>query len=160
MDHWVNFAMVAGGASAALVGLLFVSVSIRADTIAHSLSLKSRLAQVLVIFLGLLISCVLIALPNPADWVLGAELLATSVAMSAALTYLSRRAVRSRSSEPLEKTLNRLNPNISTTVLIGLSGVALLFGIEAGLFLLALAVVVGFVGGGLGAWLVLVRPDG
>ncbi|WP_426520593.1 hypothetical protein ACPPVQ_08595 [Diaminobutyricibacter sp. McL0618] len=160
MDRWVNFAIVAGGASAAFVGLLFVSVSIRADTIAHSPSLRARLAQVLTIFLGILISCVLITLPNPADWVVGAELLATSAAMSASLIFLGRRAVRNRDSDPLERTLDRLNPNVTTAVLIGLSGVALLFGIESGLFLLSLAVIVGFVGGGLGAWLVLVRPDG
>jgi hypothetical protein len=45
-------------------------------------------------------------------------------------------------------------------VCIGLSGLLLVFGIEAGFFFLALAVIVGFVGGSFGAWLVLVRPNG
>ena len=160
MEAWSNFAVVAGGAAAALVGLLFVSVSIRADAISHSLALRSRLAQVLTIFLGILISCMLVSLPNPADWVLGVELVVTAVVVATSLILLGRRARRDRERDALERMLDRINPNVVTSVLIGLSGVALLFGIESGLFFLALAVVVGFVGGAFGAWLVLVRPNG
>ena len=160
MESWANFAVVAGGAAAALVGLLFVAVSIRADAISHSLALRSRLAQVLTIFLGILISCVLVSLPNPADWVLGVELLVTAVVVATSLILLGRRARRDRERDALERMLDRINPNVVTSVLIGLSGIALLFGIESGLFFLAIAVVVGFVGGAFGAWLVLVRPNG
>ena len=42
-------------------------------------------------------------------------------------------------------------------MLVALAGVALVFGLDAGLFLLALATIIGFVGGVIGAWLVLVR---
>jgi multisubunit Na+/H+ antiporter MnhB subunit len=115
---------------------------------------------VLTIFLGLLGSCILVSLPNPADWVLGTELIVAALLMGAAFIVLNHRADRSASRESLEKALDRLNPNITTAVLVGLSGVALVFGLEAGLFLLALATLVGFVGGVIGAWLVLVRPEG
>jgi hypothetical protein len=160
MDGWGDFAVIAGGASAALVGLLFVAVSIRADTIAHSLSLRSRLAQVLTLFLGILASCIAVSLPNPATWVLGIELLVIAATVTTALILLDKRAKRDREPDPLERILDRINPNVTTAVLIALSGLVLVFGIGAGLFLLALAVVVGFVGGVFGAWLVLVRPKG
>jgi hypothetical protein len=159
MDGWAEFTVITGGAAAALVGLLFVAVSIRADLIAQSRSLRSRLAQILTIFLGLLGAAIFVSLPNPAPWVLGIELLVASVLMTVAFIVLNHRA-ESGERNPLEKVLDRLNPNITTAVLVGLSGLALILGFEAGLFLLALAAVVGFVGGAIGAWFVLVRPQG
>lgn len=155
---WSEFIVIAGSASAALVGLLFVAVSIRADTIAASKGLRSRVAQVLTIFLGLLGSCILVSLPNPADWVLGAELIVAALLMGASFIVLNYRADRGAPRKSLEKVLDRLNPNVATAVLIGLSGVALVLGFEAGLFLLALATLLGLVDGVIGAWLVLVRP--
>jgi hypothetical protein len=160
MKGWAEFAVISGGAAAALVGLLFVAVSIRADVIARSRGLRSRLAQVLTIFLGLLGSSILISLPNPAVWVLGVELIVASLLVSTALIVLDHRAERSSDRQPLEKVLDRLNPNVTTGVLIGLSGLSLVLGYEQGLFLLPLAAMVGFVGGAVGAWLVLVRPEG
>lgn len=160
MQEWAEFTVITGGAAAALVGLLFVAVSIRADVIAKSRGLRSRLAQILTIFLGLLASSIAVSLPNPALWVLGIELLIISLLVSAALIVLDHRAERSGDRQSLEKVLDRLNPNVTTGVLIGLSGLALILGFEPGLFLLPLAAIVGFVGGAIGAWLVLVRPDG
>ncbi len=160
MEHWTDFAVITGGAAAALVGLLFVSVSMRADVIAKSKGLRSRLAQILTIFLGILGSCILVALPNPAEWVLGIELIVAALALGAAFIVLDHRAERGGDRVPLETVLDRLNPNVTTAVLIGLAGITLLFGITAGLFFLALAALVAFVGGAIGAWLVLVRPEG
>ena len=148
-----------GGAAAGLVGLLFVAVSIRADVVARSQALRSRLAQILTIFLGLLCSAICMSLPNPAPWILGAELVAVAVAMGTAFIVLGRRAESTEVSR-LGRVLERVNPNVTTAVLVGLGGVAVCFGFEQGLFLLAVAAIVGFVGGAIGAWLVLVRPDG
>jgi hypothetical protein len=160
MEAWTQFTVITGGAAAALVGLLFVAVSIRAELIAHTKRLRARLAKVLTIFLGLLVSSIAIALPNPTVWILGIELIAVSMVMSAAFLALNRRSEHGDDRQPLERVLDRLSPTVTTAVLTGVCGVALLFGIESGLFVFALAAVVGFVGGVTGAWLVLVRPNG
>ncbi|MGO4594961.1 hypothetical protein AB4Z18_14195 [Leifsonia sp. 2TAF2] len=159
MERWTDFAVILGGSMGALVGLLFVAVSIRADAIAHSHRLRARVAQILAIFLGLLIAAILTALPNPTLWALGVELLALAVGLAASLWALGSRARRIPERQRLEKTLDRLNPDVTTVVLIALCAVGLLFGLTWALFLLALAAIVGIVGGGVGAWLVLVRPD-
>ena len=159
MQEWADFAVITGGAAAALVGLLFVAVSIRADFVARSRAVRSRLAQTLTIFLGLLGSSVLLALPNPALWILGVELLAASILMGTAHVVLNQRAARGADRKRLGTILDRINPNVTTAVLIGLCGLVLLFGFEAGLFLLAAAALVGFVGGAISAWLVLVLPE-
>lgn len=160
MEGWGEFAVIIGGAAAALVGLLFVAVSIRADVIARSKALRSRLAQILTIFLGVLGSSIMVSLPNPAKWLLGIELIAVALMVGAALIVLDHRAERGSDRGSLEKVLDRINPNVTTAVLIGMSGLALVLRFEGGLFLLALAALVGFVGGAIGAWLVLVRPEG
>ena len=48
---WAGFAEVIGGASGALTGLLFVSVSLNATRIAGHQGLRSSAAQTLVLFL-------------------------------------------------------------------------------------------------------------
>jgi hypothetical protein len=159
VEAWTDFAVIAGGAAAALVGLLFVSVSIRADVISKSKGLRSRIAQILTIFLGILSACVFVALPNPAEWVLGIELVVTSLAIGAAFIVLDHRAERGGDA-PLATVLDRLNPNVTTAVLVGLAGLTLVLGQTWGLYFLAAASIVAFVGGAVGAWLVLVRADG
>ena len=159
MAGWGDFAVITGGASAALVGLLFVAVSIRADHIAESKALRSRLAQILTIFLGVLTASIAIALPNPAGWVLGVELIVVSLMMGAALIVMNRHAERADAVSSLEGVLAKINPNFTTAVLTGLGGLCLVFGLTEGLFLIAGAALFAFVGGVIGAWLVLVRPD-
>jgi uncharacterized protein YhhL (DUF1145 family) len=158
MPGWGDFAVITGGSSAALVGLLFVAVSIRADHVGESRALRSRLAQILTIFLGVLMASIAIALPNPAGWVLGVELIVVSLMMGAALIVLNGRAERADSVSSLEGVLARINPNFTTAVLMCLGGLCLAFGLPEGLFLIAVAALVAFVGGVIGAWLVLVRP--
>jgi uncharacterized protein YhhL (DUF1145 family) len=159
MPGWGDFAVITGGASAALVGLLFVAVSIRAEHIAESKALRSRLAQILTIFLGVLIASTAIALPNPAGWVLGVELVAVSLMMGVALIVMNGHAKRADTVSSLEGLLAKINPNLTTAALICVGGLCLVFGLTEGLFLIVVAALFAFVGGVIGAWLVLVRPD-
>jgi hypothetical protein len=158
IEGWTDFAVIAGGASAALLGLLFVAVSIRAEAIAAAAELRSRVAQILTVFLALLTACIAVGIPNPAGWILGVELLVVASVAGTVLAVLDHRAKAEAAGRRVAMILDRINPNVITSVLIGLAGLALLFGFGAGLFLLAGAVVVGFVGGVAGAWIVLITP--
>jgi hypothetical protein len=51
VSGWGDFAVVMGAATAALLGLLFVAVSIRVETIARSTELRERSAQTLTLLL-------------------------------------------------------------------------------------------------------------
>ena len=50
MKAWDTFAQIIGTAAAALIGLLFVAVSIRIASIARSQELRNRAAQTLSLF--------------------------------------------------------------------------------------------------------------
>jgi hypothetical protein len=76
---WRDFAVTVAGLAGALVGPLFVAVSIKSDVLARSRSLSSRAAQTLVLFMIPAITAVLLVAPQ-SELALGAELLAVSAA--------------------------------------------------------------------------------
>ena len=92
MSGWSDFAVVTGAATAALLGLLFVAVSIRVETIAKSAELRNRSAQTLTLLLTGLLFAVLLAVPDQSNGALGVEYLALALVVIAVALILDRRA--------------------------------------------------------------------
>ena len=61
MSGWADFAVVLGAATASLLGLLFVAVSIRVEAIAKSAELRNRSAQTMTLLLTGVLVAVLLA---------------------------------------------------------------------------------------------------
>jgi hypothetical protein len=80
---WDTFAVIIGGAAGALVGLLFVSVSIRIEVISASPDFRSRAGETLSLFMTVLLVAVLLAIPDQRPWEFGVELLVLAVAWRA-----------------------------------------------------------------------------
>ena len=79
MHEWDTFAVVLGGSAGALVGLLFVALSIHAQRISASADLRGRAAQTMVIFAALLLAALLDGGAGCSRTrVLGAELIAVA----------------------------------------------------------------------------------
>jgi|SRR6478672_414073 len=92
MHEWDTFAVIIGGSAGALVGLLFVALSIHAGRVAESADLRNRAAQTLAIFAVVLLIGVLLAIPLQPEWLLGAELLALGILAAALLiTWITGR---------------------------------------------------------------------
>jgi hypothetical protein len=126
MHEWDTFAVVVGGSAGALVGVLFVAISIHAGRIAESTDLRGRAAQTLVIFAALLLIGLLRSIPVQRDWVLGIELVVLAVFVAIALIALDRLAEQSDSSRPVARTLSAINPSTITAGGIALAGVLML----------------------------------
>jgi hypothetical protein len=103
MHEWDTFAVVVGGAAGALVGLLFVAISIHAARMAASPDLRGRAAQTLVIFAALLLIALLLAIPEQSQRVLGAEFLLLSALVATALIWLDHRARQTDSPRPVAR---------------------------------------------------------
>jgi hypothetical protein len=89
---WVSFGEALTAVAGALMGLLFVAVSVKSDVLAASRGLSSRPAQTLVLFgISVFIAIFLVA-PQP-HAALGSELLAVSTVSGAALLILDHAAL-------------------------------------------------------------------
>jgi hypothetical protein len=157
MTGWDTFAVVSGGGAGALIGLLFVAVSIRVDVIAASRDFSSRAGQTLTLFTTVLLVAVLLAVPWQSGRQLGAELLALAVAVGGVLYLLEREARAHASSEPISRVLAAIGTNVSAPALLGISGVLLLGGWEDGVYVLVPTIVAAIVSGIASAWLLLVH---
>jgi hypothetical protein len=156
LNDWGLFAQLAGGATAALLGLLFVAVSIKVDVIARSTELRNRAAQTGVLFLTGLLAALFLAIPNQGRW-LGVEFLLLAGLAGGTVLALGRKADRSTTGSRYARILAVSTPNTTTCVLLAAAGLTLLLGQAWGLYLFAAAVTAVLLGGSVSAWLLLVR---
>lgn len=156
---WQNFAMMTGGASGALTGLLFVAVSLNTTRIAGHLGLRASAAQTLVLFLVPLIMAAVLLVPGQDDRVLGGELIAVGLGASASLLAIRQRK-RGLADEDkrLTRIFDRRDTNVVVMLLFVASGTILATGTDAGLYLLLPASIVAFLSGVLNAWNFLLPP--
>jgi hypothetical protein len=157
VDGWDAFAQVTGAAAAALIGLLFVAVSIRINVIARSVDLRNRAAQTLSLLGIVLLVAIALSLPDQYRWVVGVEIMVVALVAGVTLRLLDRRANKQRSEQQIARVLDVIAPNIVVCVLVFAAGGLLVFGLVAGLYVLAAAAVIALVGGVVSAWLLLVR---
>jgi hypothetical protein len=155
---WLGFGEALAAVTGALTGLLFVALSVKGEALAKSLSLRSRAAQTLVLFMTSVLIAVLLVAPQPSA-ALGWELLAVAVLSGAALLILDRRAGHG-SDQRVARYIERFSPNTITAVLVGVAGLTFLLKSGGGLYWLIPAVVASVLGGVVNAWLFLVSVAG
>jgi hypothetical protein len=152
---WHDFGVTIGSLAGALTGLLFVAVSIKSDTLSKSVSLRSRAAQTLVLFMTAALAAILLVAPQPGD-ALGGELVGLAVTSGTALFVLDRRGGHDQASR-VARYIEIASPNAITQVLFGVAGITFLITAGGGLYWLIPAAVLSLVGGVINAWLFLVR---
>jgi hypothetical protein len=152
---WHDFGVTIGSLAGALTGLLFVAVSIKSETLSKSVSLRSRAAQTLVLFMTSALAAIFLVAPQPRD-ALGGELVALAAVSGATLYVLDRRGGHDQTSR-VARYIERASPNTVTQVLLGVAGVTLLITVGGGLYWLIPAAVFSLAGGVINAWLFLVR---
>jgi hypothetical protein len=156
LSDWGDFAVVMGAATAALLGLLFVAVSIRVETIAQSAELRNRSAQTGALLLTGLLVAALLAVPDQRKWALGAEYFVLAVVVTGVALILDRRAGQQNVSD-FGRLLDAHNPTFITCSLLVVAAVILMLGQQDGLYLVVPTLIAVLIGGVVNAWLILVR---
>jgi hypothetical protein len=162
-ESWTNFALVVGGASAALTGLLFVAVSLNAQRVAGNPALRASAGQTLVLFVVPLLTSILLMVPGQPRWVIGTELTALAVIAGLTLIVVGRNKTSGADSTDNSTTgrilrvLDRSSPNLLTVVFLLTGGITVLAGHGGGLYWFVPSAVVALVGGVMNAWLFLTR---
>jgi modulator of FtsH protease len=158
VETWDSFGVVVGAASGALIGLLFVAISVNASRIVNHPALHVVASRTLILFGIPLVAAILVVTPRQPDWALGTELIVLGIVAGAALILAGRERAESDASPEsrLARTLDRTSPTLLTSLLTGVAGVTLIVG-GGGLYWIVPAVVLALVGGALNAWLLLLR---
>jgi hypothetical protein len=154
---WTDFSVAVVGASAALTGLLFVAVSINIDQILAIAALAGRALSTMILFVVPLVVGVLVLVPGQSATALGLELIATGAVAGGGLLRINRPANRGELEPRSSWLLIRLVPSVTITVFLMLAGTGLIARAGGGLYWVAPAIVVAFVGGLATVWVLLVE---
>jgi hypothetical protein len=160
VESWHDFAVMLGGASAALTGLLFVAVSVNAARIAGHAGLRAWAAQTLVLFLIPLIWAMLMLTPDQGTLALGVELAAMALLAGLVLLGLSRqRHSRPEDSAVIARLIEWQAPTGLLAITLLVSGVLVAVGWAPGFYFAVPALIVAIFTGVLTAWLTLLAPS-
>lgn len=153
-SSWESFAVMVGGASGALTGLIFVVVSLDRDQIVRYPRSRANAARTLVLLVLPLPVCLLILVPDEPRRALGAELVAVAVATLYGLLKIRRHRPCPEHSG-LVALVDRRVTSYAISGLFGTAGCVLLADRPEGLYWIVPAVVLAILNGVLNAWLFL-----
>jgi modulator of FtsH protease len=154
---WENFLVAQVGAAAALVGLVFVAISINLARIISLPLIPGRAGETLFFLFSVLAvaSCGLIP-GQPISW-FGGELLVIAGVTWAIVTVRWLRVYRKRTKEPLQWLIPWFLIGQISTLPFAVAGVSILARRGGGLYWLVPGVILAFGGGIFNAWVLLVE---
>lgn len=153
---WKDFGVMVGGASAALAGLLVVSMSINIDQILAFKQLPQRAAGALISSLTPLVVCMLLLVPSHSMTAFGIELIAVGLFVGYSLFRLSGFR-RSQKQTVAEWALGILLPVGLVVLGLVVAGVSLLVGVGGGLYWIVPALMAALILAIGQAWVLLIE---
>jgi hypothetical protein len=162
ISEWTDFALAHVGASAALLGLVFVGISINLRDIVGTGSLVHRAAEAVVLLGSVLVTATVVLVPGQRKDVLSTELILLAAALFAVVLFLQRDAVTQSSDPgnpgpPRGSLAVRRAFGLGAAALIAVTGISLAAGVGGGLYWWPAAVLVAYVGALVNAWVLLVE---
>ena len=155
MQDWGIFFAAQVGASAALAGLIFVSVSLSLAKIIASAHLPTRAFQALVVLLEILVIASLAIVPQSRA-TLGAEVLIIGAAIWALVLAFDRGSLKSAGTDYRARALARMALSQVAALLYVVAGIVLLAS-SSGLYWLVPAIIGSYLIAMLDAWVLLVE---
>lgn len=156
---WQNYFVISGSASAALTGLVFVAVSVNARRISTSPGLRKIAAQTLLLLMTPLITSIILIVPGLSNAVAGSLCILGGCSLGLVLFLIGRSMDLSGEASSIRR-LRHLTPSVLVCGCIIVGGVSLVFGFGGGLYWIAVAALLAFIGGVANAWFFVVRIDG
>jgi cation transport ATPase len=158
MSDWTDFFLGELGASAALAGLLFVSVSVNQTRILELGRMADRGLEALAMLLLVIVVSSLPLVPGQSLRLLGSEILAVGTVTLVALVPLQRAYLSHLDQAYRRRTKQMVAANRLAVTLIAFAGLVLLWrGDGAGIYLLPPGILLTFLAAGANAWVLLIE---
>ena len=157
VTNWETFFAAEVAASAALVGLIFVGLSINLTRILSIPRLPNRALQSLIVLLTILIVSSLVLVPGQSALLLGIELLVTGLSTWTVVTVLSVNILRGSNAQYRRVHVVNLLLNQVAMLPYLIAGISLLLGDEGGLYWVVPAIIFSLIKAIADAWVLLVE---
>jgi hypothetical protein len=162
IGDWESFALAHVGASAALLGLVFVVISINLRDIVGSGPLVHRAGEAIVLLGSVLAVATVVLIPGQRKDVLSAELILLAGALFAVILFMQRDAVTQptdpgRPGPPRGSLALRRVFGLGAAVLIALAGITLAAEAGGGLYWLPAAILAAYAGSLSNAWILIIE---
>ncbi|HEY3095920.1 MAG TPA: hypothetical protein VGK05_03715 [Acidimicrobiia bacterium] len=162
IHNWSEFATAQVGASAALLGLVFVGLSINLREVVASGQLVNRAAEAVILLGSVLATSTAVLIPGQAREALSTELLVLGAAILAAIYFLQRGAGEVGSTDghegpPRVSIVLRRIFGVGSPVLVVITGITLAATSGGGLYWWPAAVVAAYAGALSNAWVLLIE---
>jgi modulator of FtsH protease len=157
-SQWTDLFVAVAGASAALLGLLFVAVSINLERVLQYEGLPERALETLLLLLSVLIVAVVGLAPGQSHSALGIEVVVIGLLMATAVVKLPIYAVDDETGEePVGWRVSRWGVRAFSVVPFVLAGLSLLLESGGGLYWLLAGIVFAICGAVASAWVLMVE---
>jgi hypothetical protein len=156
-SEWSIFLSAEVAASAALAGLLFVSISINLAQIVANPNLPPRAAKAVTTLVSILLGGSFCLVPGQSARVLGSELLLLGIGAWIAITVMQR--VHSRGNQYVTRRQKVIHGTLSQSAAIPVvvCGGSLIWSVGGGLYWFLAAVVLSFTTALLDAWVLMIE---
>jgi hypothetical protein len=155
--EWHDLFVASAGASAALLGLLFVAVSINLERILAYEGLPERALETLLLLLSVLIVSIVGLIPAESTVALGLELLFVAAVVAVIVLRLPGTQAQDTGKEPTQWRLSRVGVRLMGTLPLLFGSLSVLFEAGGGLYWIAAGIVLAIVGAVANAWVLLVE---
>jgi modulator of FtsH protease len=158
MEPWANFFLGELSASAALAGLLFVSLSVNQSRILELGRIAERGLEALIMLLMVLVISSLALVPAQTPRLFGGEILLVALLQLTALTHLQRVQWSTLEREYRSVTLRMfILSHVATWFIIVAAATLLWRGDWIGLYVLPAGMLLSFITSGMNAWVLLIE---
>ena len=156
MAAWTGFFETAAGASATLVGLLVVAISINLARILGFAQLPSRAGSALIPLAGVMVVSMLALVPQ-APRMFGAEVLCAGVVIWALSGYLMIKSLRLTENLKPEWVMSHVPLNQIQTLPLIVAGMLLALGFPSGLYWIVAGMIASMLAALMNAWVLMVE---
>ena len=161
ISRWSEFATAHVGASAALLGLVFVGLTINLREVVHSKSLVNRAAEAVILLGSVLATSTVVLIPGQRRGALSTELIVLGVATLGIVLLLQRGMAEpadpGKGGPPPVSVLIRRVMGLGAPALFALAGITLAATAGGGLYWWVPAVLAAYVGALANAWVLLIE---